>query len=255
MRKVTLLLVVVMVSLTALSTAGQTLSTRGVHHELRIQRTGVPPDLISYAVVVTDLDTGSKVLDTTVTGRVGQPVDATGPSGDAHVRVHLSYSQHFFSATLDVWRGETILDNFRTWWQLEPRQSTPPSGVVGGVVDGVVRGAEGITAPGAYRVGGDVKAPVVIKRIDPVYPEEARRARISGVVILEVLIGADGLVKQAMILKPLPYGLDQAALEAVRQWMFKPGTLNGQPVPVIFNLTTSFKLDGAQPPPPDAGHR
>jgi TonB family protein len=45
------------------------------------------------------------------------------------------------------------------------------------------------------------------------------------------------------VLKPLPFGLDQAAVDAVRRWKFKPGTLNGQPVDVIFNLTVNFKLN------------
>jgi periplasmic protein TonB len=45
------------------------------------------------------------------------------------------------------------------------------------------------------------------------------------------------------VLKPLPFGLDQAAVEAVKRWKFKPGTLNGQPVDVIFNLTVNFKLN------------
>jgi protein TonB len=52
------------------------------------------------------------------------------------------------------------------------------------------------------------------------------------------------------VLKPLPFGLDQAAVEAVKQWTFKPATLNGQPVEVIFNLTVNFMLQTAPPPPP-----
>ena len=51
-----------------------------------------------------------------------------------------------------------------------------------------------------------------------------------------------GDVTDARVLKPLPLGLDQSALEAVKRWKFKPGTLNGQPVPVIYNLTVIFRL-------------
>jgi len=99
------------------------------------------------------------------------------------------------------------------------------------------------------RVGGDVKAPVVMEKVEPLYTDEARKARISGIVILEVVIGRDGLVKNAAVLKPLPFGLDRAAVDAVTQWKFKPGTLDGKPVDVIFNLTVAFKLDT---PPPDS---
>ena len=94
-----------------------------------------------------------------------------------------------------------------------------------------------------YRVGEDVKAPVVIKRVEPRYPEEARANRVSGIVILETVIDRTGAVRDVQVLKPLPFGLDQAAVEAVRQWQFVPGTLDGEPVDVIFNLTVNFKLD------------
>ena len=92
------------------------------------------------------------------------------------------------------------------------------------------------------RVGGDVKAPVIINKVEPIYSEEARRARISGIVIVEAMIDKNGDVRDATVLKPLPFGLDQAALDAVRQWKFRPATLNGEPVDVVFNMTVNFKL-------------
>jgi protein TonB len=119
-------------------------------------------------------------------------------------------------------------------------------GIAGGVVGGVVGGVITDTAPkteAPLRVGGDVKAPVVINRVEPVYPEVARKARISGIVIVECIIDKQGNVTNVQVLKPLPFGLDQAAVDAVRRWKFRPGTLNGQPVDVIFNLTVNFKLN------------
>ena len=119
-------------------------------------------------------------------------------------------------------------------------------GVAGGVVGGVVGGVITDTAPkveAPLRVGGDVKAPVVITRVEPTYPEVARKARIAGIVIVECIIDKNGNVTNVQVLKPLPFGLDQAAADAVRRWKFKPGTLNGQPVDVIFNLTVNFKLN------------
>ena len=67
--------------------------------------------------------------------------------------------------------------------------------------------------------------------------------RISGIVILELIIDRTGKVTDARVLKPLPFGLDDAAVEAVRQWQWKPGTLAGEPVDVIFNVTVNFKLE------------
>lgn len=109
-----------------------------------------------------------------------------------------------------------------------------------------------------FRVGGDVKAPVVINRVEPIYTAEALASRISGIVILEAIIDRTGHVSNVEVLKPLPFGLDQAAVDAVRQWTFRPATLNGDPVDVIFNLTINFRLKepkktgdaGTAPAPP-----
>lgn len=90
------------------------------------------------------------------------------------------------------------------------------------------------------RVGGDVKAPVIVKRVEPVSTQLAKKAHISGIVIIEVIVDKQGRLTNTHILKPLPMGLDAAAEQAVRQWEFRPGTLNGVPVAVIFNVTVRF---------------
>ncbi|HEX6083094.1 MAG TPA: energy transducer TonB [Thermoanaerobaculia bacterium] len=117
-------------------------------------------------------------------------------------------------------------------------------GVAGGQLGGIVGGQLGGTGTGdtPVRVGGNVKAPVAVTRVDPLYTESARRARIQGLVIIEAVIDRQGNVTEARVLKPLPLGLDTAALEAVKRWKFRPGTLNGQPVPVYYNLTVNFQL-------------
>ncbi|MEO6258989.1 MAG: TonB family protein [Thermoanaerobaculia bacterium] len=116
-------------------------------------------------------------------------------------------------------------------------------GVVGGVMGGVITDAKPTVPDAPLRVGGDVKAPTIVNKVEPVYPEVARKARISGIVIVECTINKNGDVTDVHVLKPLPFGLDQAAADAVRRWKFKPGTLNGQPVDVLFNLTVNFKLN------------
>jgi len=97
------------------------------------------------------------------------------------------------------------------------------------------------TAP--MRVGGDVKAPVAIDRAEPGYTNAARKARIEGTVIVEAIISKSGRVEDVRVLKGLPAGLSNEAEEAVKKWRFKPGTLNGEPIATIFNLTVTFKLD------------
>jgi TonB family protein len=103
--------------------------------------------------------------------------------------------------------------------------------------------------PGYFRVGGDVRPPQVVSRVDPLYPPEARAERVQGIVIIEALIGEDGLIRDVKLLKDLPYGMGQAAVDAVRQWTFVPATKDGKVVPVVFNLTVNFKLDAGEPAP------
>ena len=92
------------------------------------------------------------------------------------------------------------------------------------------------------RVGGDVKAPTVTNKVEPKYTETERSARVAGVVIVEAIIDKDGNVDKVRVIKGLPMGLSEEAERAVRQWHFKPGTMNGQPVDVIFNLIVNFEL-------------
>jgi protein TonB len=95
---------------------------------------------------------------------------------------------------------------------------------------------------GPLRVGGTVVAPAKVRHVTPVYPQIAMSARVEGVVILDAMIGEDGIVRELRVLKSIPL-LDQAALDAVRQWRFTPTLLNGQPTPVVMTVNVSFKLN------------
>ncbi|MGB4097777.1 MAG: TonB family protein [bacterium] len=92
------------------------------------------------------------------------------------------------------------------------------------------------------RVGGDVRAPTILKRVEPKYPEIARRARIQGLVILEAIIDKNGNVRDVKVIKSLNSLCDEAAVEAAKQWKFEPGTQNDIPIDVIMNLTVQFML-------------
>ena len=116
-------------------------------------------------------------------------------------------------------------------------------GVPGGVVGGVVGGLPDAPPPPqqAVRVGGQIKEPKKLKDVKPVYPQIATQARVQGVVILECTISPQGKVTDVKVLRGIPL-LDQAAMEAVRQWVYTPTLLNGVPVPVIMTVTVNFKL-------------
>jgi TonB family protein len=91
------------------------------------------------------------------------------------------------------------------------------------------------------RVGGNVKTPTKVRDVRPIYPAEAQAARIQGVVIIEATIDIDGRVHDARVIRSVP-ALDDAALEAVRQWEFAPTEVDGVRVPVIMTVTVNFAL-------------
>jgi TonB family protein len=93
----------------------------------------------------------------------------------------------------------------------------------------------------AIRVGGNIKPPNKTVDVRAVYPDVAQKARVQGVVICEVLIGPDGRVADARVVRSIQL-LDQAAVDAVRQWEFTPTLLNGNPIPVIMTVTVNFTL-------------
>jgi TonB family protein len=91
----------------------------------------------------------------------------------------------------------------------------------------------------AIRIGGAIKTPTKIRDVKPVYPPEALAADVSGVVIVEALIDPQGNVHNTQVLRSIPM-LDQAALDAIKQWQFTPTLLNGVAVPVVMTLTVNF---------------
>jgi protein TonB len=91
------------------------------------------------------------------------------------------------------------------------------------------------------RVGGAIAEPRKTRNVSPAYPAQAIAARVQGVVVLECTISPEGKVVAVKTLRGVPL-LDEAAIEAVRQWEYAPTLLNGVPVPVIMTVTVKFKL-------------
>ena len=113
------------------------------------------------------------------------------------------------------------------------------AGAVGGVVGSL---PDAPPPPGTpIEVGGRIQTPLKIYHVPPDYPAIAQSARIQGVVTVAATIDAGGSVSEARVLRSIPL-LDQAALDAVRQWAFTPTLIDGQAVPVIFKVHLAFKL-------------
>ena len=128
-----------------------------------------------------------------------------------------------------------------------------PGGVVGGVPGGITGGVLGgiPTLPpppppprkkrDPIRVGGRVQSSKIITRVNPVYPELAKRARVQGIVLLQVVVGEDGYVREVKVIRGHAL-LIKAAVSAVSKWQYSPTLLNGEAVPVLATVTVNFRL-------------
>jgi protein TonB len=95
--------------------------------------------------------------------------------------------------------------------------------------------------PKPVRLDFRAEEAVPIRRVNPEYPELATRARAQGLVILEVLVSEDGTPKNCKVLRSLPL-LENAAVDAVKQWKWKPYTINGESIPFWVTVAVTFKL-------------
>ncbi len=115
-------------------------------------------------------------------------------------------------------------------------------GVGSGEGGGVGPGYGGGTGGGVFKVGGGVSAPRAIYAPDPDYSEEARKAKYEGTVVLWLVVGPDGRPRQMRVTRSLGMGLDEKALEAVREWKFEPALKDGRPVAVQISVEVNFRL-------------
>jgi len=123
----------------------------------------------------------------------------------------------------------------------------PPAGIRGGVAEGVKGGIQdGVQGgvPGILpriRVGGNVQQANLIMKVTPAYPPSAKQARIQGVVSFTAVIGKDGTVEHLDLISGHPL-LAESATEAVKQWVYRPTLLNGNPVEVITQIDVNYTL-------------
>ncbi len=119
-----------------------------------------------------------------------------------------------------------------------------PGGIAGGIVGGIPVAPPPLPPPPPekpIRIGGQVTAPALLYRVEPKYPDFAAQAQIEGLVILEATVDTEGRVQSVEVLRS--HGLlDQAAVDAVKQWRYSPLVLNGKPYPFILTVTVRFSV-------------
>ena len=116
------------------------------------------------------------------------------------------------------------------------------TGVGEGEGSGIGPGSGGGTGGGPYRPGSGITAPELLREVKPDYTEDARRRNLEGEVVVEIIVRRDGTVGNMRLLQGLGAGLDQRAMEAVRQWRFAPARRHGTPVDVLVEVAVEFRL-------------
>jgi TonB family protein len=116
-------------------------------------------------------------------------------------------------------------------------------GLGSGQGNGYGPGYGGNVGGGLYRIGGGVSAPVVIHSVEAEFSDEARRAKYQGVCLISLIVDAQGNPQNIRIARALGMGLDEKAIEAIRQYKFKPAMKDGKtPVPVMITIEVDFRL-------------
>jgi len=115
-------------------------------------------------------------------------------------------------------------------------------GIGSGHGNGYGPGEGGGYGGGLYHVGGGVSAPQLIFAPDPEFSDEARRAKYQGVCVVSLIVDAQGNPQRVQVVRHLGMGLDEKAVVAVKQYRFKPATMQGKPVPVEVNIEVNFRI-------------
>lgn len=116
------------------------------------------------------------------------------------------------------------------------------TGMGSGDGSGLGPGSGGNTGGGPKRIGGGVSAPVLIYSVEPEFSEEARKAKVAGNVLVNLWVGTDGLPTHVHVIRGVGMGLDEKAVEAVKQYKFRPAMENGKPVLVELNVEVNFQI-------------
>jgi protein TonB len=117
------------------------------------------------------------------------------------------------------------------------------NGVIGGIISNAPMAVPKVATPQRVRVSQGVTQGMVLHKVQPTYPALARTARVQGSVVLAAVIGKDGAITNLRVISGHPL-LTQSALDAVKQWRYRPYILNGEPVEVDTQVTVNFSLSG-----------
>jgi hypothetical protein len=171
------LFILILLLASAVTLRAASYEARSPHYSVAIDVVSLGADDVRYDIKITDVVTGQVLASPQLTTKRGGTADDEFQAQDLHMWIHVTEGARL-TANVEFQRGEDTIDAIQASWSTRPKKAINATS----------------TGP-PFHVGGDVKAPVIIYRVEPVYSEEARKARISGIVIVEATIGLDGLVR------------------------------------------------------------
>ena len=199
----------------------------------------------AYSVQMPDKKAHKEVLKPVPIRYVGPDASACQASGTAVVEVRVDKDGNPQDVKALHRTGDQLADAAVAavkGWQFRPAVVDGAPAEAVGEMEFQCRGDEPPATPPVFRVGGGVIPPVLVSKVEPVYSEEARLAKLQGSTRLYVHISPEGKPTNIQVVTPLGFGLDEKAMEAIKRWRFKPGMKGGQPVTVEANIDVNFRL-------------
>jgi TonB family protein len=184
-------------------------------------RTG---DSRQYSVQIFDAESRTSIASLKVTTKGNAPAEAEATAGSTRYTVRVVPYGDAYLIEFNANEGGEVIDTLRGGFAAatgKPKPAPAPTP--------------------AQRGGRDLPEAAVLRRVEPVYTEDAKAAGAAGRVVLEVLIGRSGFVRDVTVLTPMAYGLSESAVDAVKQWQFEPSMQDRGPIEVVQEVTIEFK--------------
>lgn len=194
---------------------------RSGRHFVKIDVQSVAGASRQYNVQVFDAESRNHLAHLKVVAKGDTSGEAETAAGGTQYKVRIASYGEAYLVEFTANDGTEVIDTLRGGFTTAAKPQTPRNGAVRG--------------------GRDVKEPKVLRRIEPVYTEEAKAAGAAGAVVLEVTIDRSGFVRDAAVMLPMGHGLSESAVEAVKQWQFEPSLRQGVPVEVVQEVRVDFK--------------
>jgi TonB family protein len=206
--------------LVLLSTAALADSLRSDKHFVKID---VQPSGNSrhYDVQVLDAESRTGIAQLKVATKGDTPADSETTAGGTRYKVRIEPHGAAYMIAFTADDGTEVIDTMRGGFTTAAKSKPVPARAV--------------------RAGREINVPAVLRRVAPVYTEEAKAAGAVGAVVVELLIDKSGFVREATVVQPMGHGLSESAVDAVKQWQFAPAMHEGVPVEVSYEVTIDFK--------------